>query len=995
MDTFAALLQPFLQWLWQATLVASLVTCLILVAQRSLGHKLGPRWSHALWLVLLIRMVVPWAPPSRISLLNLLPPSVRQAQAPPIADFMEQERNAHSAAISEAVRVPTEQQATSSQPAPEAASPGPRTSARAQRPSGPAFLTLHRVVPMLWLAGAALVGAYLLAGHFALWRIVKRERPLVQQSTLELFEQCKARMGVQTLVAVVPSDQVVRPALFGFVRPRLLLPRQMLDTAGRNEMRYVFLHELAHLKRHDIYLAWVASLLQVLHWFNPLVWFAFHRMRTDRELACDALVLASIGEQESQEYGRAIVALLQRLSRSRPLPAMAGILESKSQLKRRIAMIARFKNNSYRWSPLAVTLVAVLCGVSLPDAGSGKAAQPRSVSMAADRPTPPVPGDSSVFVDPNTGITFRKARTLSGPSDIIESTDNLQMSPNGRFLLSGVKVVPLDGSQPFTLMEGPRAVRGVWSPDGKKVLLAAGALWVVTVNPETGRPTAQAEKLYERGGVTADWLGDSEKVTFMRFAGGEPSRWTLSVSDKSLEKAPDLWSYREKRSPDGEKVAFSTEDLWVKSAEGTEAKMVADVGTPILWSADSEWLLYTDGHGSPTGHVEEPRFFRFADSRQQKLKLPGVGTVVGTSADHKKLFYYCASYERGPALQVASVSGGPTCQLGGQLSRLMPYDQFWSPDSSSIVVPNDVEGDGGGLVALPLSGAAPVAFRMDVGVPGKISYWQLSPYCDHMLFCVSSDDKTFDIWGAPVSWKQRQSTRPATLIFKNWSCIPWGGSCTPGVWSPDGKTIAILQKGEIWLTTPEGGEPARLKVPEVRGRQLFWSPDSSMIAFYTPVSALREALQIVSASGGEAKTIAELRAGSFLGSAAWSPDSKAMTIAKRDGQILSVSIADGQGRQLVNLNDLDMGSATGLHWSPDGKALAFKSHKPGESYQNQLFLFDNQDGHITKVADEIVYYFWSPDSQWISCMGFRFVKTRPAGILWEMDIEEALARLAK
>jgi hypothetical protein len=61
-----------------------------------------------------------------------------------------------------------------------------------------------------------------------------------------------------------------------------------------------------------------------LHWFNPLIWFAFHRMRTDREMACDALVLTYTGERESQEYGRAIVALLQRLSRSRPLPAMAA-----------------------------------------------------------------------------------------------------------------------------------------------------------------------------------------------------------------------------------------------------------------------------------------------------------------------------------------------------------------------------------------------------------------------------------------------------------------------------------------------------------------------------------------------------------------------------------------------------------------------------------------------------------------------------------------------
>jgi beta-lactamase regulating signal transducer with metallopeptidase domain len=420
MEWLATLVWPFLQWLWQTTLIASLVICLILVAQRSLGHKLGPRWSHALWLVLLIRMVVPWAPQSRVSLLNLMPSSVRQAQLPPMSNLAEQGLDSRSAGVSGAGEAATEQQATSSQPTREAMSPKPETFAKAEQPPGPAFPMLRWLLPMLWLAGAALVGVHLFVSNFALWRIVKRERPLVDQSTLELFEECKAQMGVQTLVAAVPSSQIGSPALFGFVRPRLLLPRQMLDTASRDEMRYVFLHELAHLKRHDIYLGWITSLLQVLHWFNPLVWLAFHRMRIDRELACDALVLAYTGEQESQEYGRAIVALLQRLSRSRPLPAMAGILESKSQLKRRIAMIAQFRNNSYRWSPLAAALIVALCCVSLLDARSGKAAQPSAANPTgvsasqAEEKTGLAPDRNASVTPQVTGVSATETASLGG-----------------------------------------------------------------------------------------------------------------------------------------------------------------------------------------------------------------------------------------------------------------------------------------------------------------------------------------------------------------------------------------------------------------------------------------------------------------------------------------------------------------------------------------------------------------------------------------------------
>jgi hypothetical protein len=196
---------------------------------------------------------------------------------------------------------------------------------------------------------------------------------LTDQKILDLLEDCKSEMGIRTILGVVITDKVKSPALFGFVRPRLLLPAGIIETLSLKELRYVFLHELAHLKRHDIYLGYLSSLLQSLHWFNPLIWLAFYRIRNDRELACDALVLAQTHSSESKDYGRTIVSLLERFSRPRHLPAMAGILETKSQLKRRIKMIAKFKKTSRpRWAG-AILLLAVLACVVLTNAYVAKA----------------------------------------------------------------------------------------------------------------------------------------------------------------------------------------------------------------------------------------------------------------------------------------------------------------------------------------------------------------------------------------------------------------------------------------------------------------------------------------------------------------------------------------------------------------------------------------------------------------------------------------------
>ena len=80
MEAIMNYVQSFFGWLFQTTLIASVVICLILLIQKLLGGKLGPRWCHALWLVLLIRMVLPWAPSSRLSLFNLIPSLERQIQ---------------------------------------------------------------------------------------------------------------------------------------------------------------------------------------------------------------------------------------------------------------------------------------------------------------------------------------------------------------------------------------------------------------------------------------------------------------------------------------------------------------------------------------------------------------------------------------------------------------------------------------------------------------------------------------------------------------------------------------------------------------------------------------------------------------------------------------------------------------------------------------------------------------------------------------------------
>jgi len=334
MESLSIQLWPLFEWLLQTTLQASLLIFLILLVQLMLRGKLGVGWHYCLWLLLLIRLVLPWAPESRVSIFNLFQILIERGPSELVTG------NSAIAAGNSAV----EHQAL-----------------------GHIFVNM---LPIIWLFGALVLLCYMFFSNLVFWISVSRERPLADQKILGLVHNCKSQMCIRMALRIVVTDRVKSPALFGFLRPALLLPVGMIETLSLEKLRYVFLHELAHLKRHDILVAHIVSLLQILHWFNPLVWLAFYRMRADRELACDALVLSTMDADEPKKYGRTIVSLVELFYQNRYLPAMVGIMEDKLQLKRRILMIARFKKISKKWSLVAVLVIALIGAVALTNATS-------------------------------------------------------------------------------------------------------------------------------------------------------------------------------------------------------------------------------------------------------------------------------------------------------------------------------------------------------------------------------------------------------------------------------------------------------------------------------------------------------------------------------------------------------------------------------------------------------------------------------------------------
>jgi bla regulator protein BlaR1 len=372
-----------LTWLVDTTLYISILICLILLLKAIMRRRLPAWWHYGLWLLLVARMLMPWVPESRLSMFNYVP--------------LIAELNTYMPTLMELdLNLPPLTELNFTEGIPESSQKYETDSLFWQD------LTLDRVLLPFWFAGMIVIGVAVVLKNLSFWLIIKRVPLITDQKILGLLEICKSRLKIQTVVDVIMTDKIKGPALFGYLRPRLLLPKGILEKLNEDQLRYVFLHELGHLKRHDIAISWLTTVLQTIHWFNPLVWYAFYQMRVDQESACDAYVLSRIKPNQSTGYANTIVGLLESFYQNRQLPALVGILENKSQIRRRLIMIAQNKKYSRKLTFLAVSLLISICFIFFTSA-QGLSIEGKSKTEGRSQLSPTMQPVLDIAASPETG----------------------------------------------------------------------------------------------------------------------------------------------------------------------------------------------------------------------------------------------------------------------------------------------------------------------------------------------------------------------------------------------------------------------------------------------------------------------------------------------------------------------------------------------------------------------------------------------------------------
>ena len=207
--------------------------------------------------------------------------------------------------------------------------------------SGPVFLsgleaTLRPGLPWLtavWLAGVVVLVLRLVLGVAVLERICRRAMPIPEELATRV-RRLANHLALDGFSAVFASVEIREPLAHGWFRPVVLIPLSLVSGQPLPVIEAIVAHELAHIRRHDVWVNAFQRVVESLLFFHPAVWWISRRLEQEREVCCDDLAIAVTGKR--QAYATALERVASALVEPRLAHAAVGMGGETITLRQRV-----------------------------------------------------------------------------------------------------------------------------------------------------------------------------------------------------------------------------------------------------------------------------------------------------------------------------------------------------------------------------------------------------------------------------------------------------------------------------------------------------------------------------------------------------------------------------------------------------------------------------------------------------------------------------------
>ena len=382
-----------------ASFRAAVVILVIYALRGAFFRRLSPRFRYALWGAAALALMIPacWSLP-------ILPPET----------LVSGESSGETAAASDVLpplapqftpRTPLESGTfhSASPSLPDGRGVAEKSASGGRGAAETTRISLMQGVVLLgagvWIMGVG-VTTLLLARRLLIcrrWRVSGKS--VIDPEIVAVYAEACRVSGVNRPPRLLVSSGVPSPALTGLLTPALLIPNDLAESLARTRLYHIFLHELAHYRRRDLWTGAAAACFLALHWFNPLLRWALQAMAMDREEACDVLALEKIEKDQRYDYAFTLYELLRRRAAWPLIPGMAGMMTVRKQIERRLDMMDKIGTWKKRAAIVPLVILTAVSVMTLAKLTEAEQEAPQTAASASAPKLVPVPDES----DPDQG----------------------------------------------------------------------------------------------------------------------------------------------------------------------------------------------------------------------------------------------------------------------------------------------------------------------------------------------------------------------------------------------------------------------------------------------------------------------------------------------------------------------------------------------------------------------------------------------------------------
>lgn len=344
------------EFIIKATIYGSISGTLIWIIQIFLRKNLRPKWSYLLWTILIIKLLIPFGPESNFSIFNKFNDnylySIQNTKV--VTEFnnsSEVYNISNSSYTNQFVNNSNTKISTTSS---KTNNLFPNTDKKEMKFN---ISLLKKNIYNLWFIIAVNIFLFVNLTYILFNFNLNKHIFDVDVKLYNILQSSKNKLNINKTIDIVVTDYINSPSLSGIFNPKILLPLDIVSLS-ENELDYIFLHELSHYKRKDNLVNYILIFIQSIHWFNPLIWFFFNKIREIMELATDEIVLNILNKNEYRDYGLTLLSVFSKFKKNTFQPGLIGMAKNKKNVERRIMNIKFIKESNSK--KIIFTLVGIL-----------------------------------------------------------------------------------------------------------------------------------------------------------------------------------------------------------------------------------------------------------------------------------------------------------------------------------------------------------------------------------------------------------------------------------------------------------------------------------------------------------------------------------------------------------------------------------------------------------------------------------------------------------